>query len=266
MEGGINAEHHPVGPHGFIGVFNLAAHGHTRYFKKEVVVLLRHVDAALDIHAVAVPHVYHHRGHIGMAFGKQTYLPGQGKRRMPAVDEHGHTVRPGNVHDGVDHGGIGGEGIEKRLHLHAGKMLVAQIMFEHVVRRLSQVRIDPAEGQDAFGHGAPCRVHFLVEVRARRAEYGFFYVVLVHLTGEKLRIEIHVEGASEGTDMGMGVDFSERREIMPGIFHGHAPFGPKNGRIAKRKKDRPLRSHKRETIPSFFKKASFFRVLNSDKT
>ena len=212
MERRINAEHDPFRPHGFIGIPDLASHGHAGHFEEEVVVFFRHVDAAFDVHAVTVAHVYHHRGHFGVAFGEQTDLPGQGIGRVSAMDEYRLVVRLRDVHDGIDHGRVGGEGVEERLHLDAGEALVAQIMFKHVVSLLAEVGIDPAKRNDALRHGVPGGVHFFVEMRSRRAQNGFFNVVLVHLTGEKFRVEVDVEGTAEKTDMGMGVDFFEEVE------------------------------------------------------
>jgi hypothetical protein len=78
-----------------------------------------------------------------------------------------------------------------------------------------------AERGDALRHLAPSLVQLFVEVCARRAEYGLLDIVLVHLGGEELGVEVHIEGASEETDMGMGVYLAEAGKVFTnGVFHG----------------------------------------------
>ena len=221
MEGRVDAEHHAVAPHGLAGVLYLASHGHAGSFEPEVVVLAGHLYAAVDIDAVAVAHVYHHHGHVGVAFGQQAYLPREREGRVAAVDEHRLSVGAGYVHDGIDSRGVGGEGVEERLHLHAGEAFVAQIMLKHIACLLAEVGVHPAERGDALRHFAPCLVQLLVEVCASRAEYGLLDIVLVHLGGEEPRVEIHIEGASEEADVGMGVYLAEAGKVFTnGVFHG----------------------------------------------
>ena len=151
---------------------------------------------------------------LRMALGEKTYLPRKRERRMTAVDEDGFVVFFSDLHDRIDHRRIGRESVEKRLHLDTCELLVAQIVLQLVVSRLTEIRVDPAERDYFVGHLFESVVELFIQRACRRAEDRFFDIVFRHLFFQHVGIEIDIERASEKTDVRVCVDFFEFCEIV----------------------------------------------------
>ena len=122
------------------------------------------------------------------------------------MDEHRLMIFPGDLHDRIDHRGIGGETVEQRLHFHARETEVAQIMLQIFICRLSEVGVHPVKRNDLVRHLPESLQQFGVERGRRRTKNGLFDIVLGHLLFEHGGIEVDVERTAKLPDMGMGVD------------------------------------------------------------
>ena len=157
-----------------------------------------------------MPHVDHDDGNVAMAFRQQADLPRERERRMAAMDEDRLAVVARDLHDGIDHRRIRREGVEKRLHLDAGEMEIAQVVFQIVVGWLAQIGVYPIKRNYRVGHLVEHLQQLRVQMGGGWTENRLFYIVFRHLRGKHFRVEIDIEGGAEHSDVGMGVYFPER--------------------------------------------------------
>ena len=148
-----------------------------------------------------------------MPLGKQSNLPGKGKRRVSAVDKDRFFVFPCGLHNRVNQWGVGGKSVKQRLHFDAGKAFVSQVVFQFGHCGIAEICVYPAQRNDLVGVCFVCRVYFFVEHICCRTEDGLFDVEGLHLGEQAAHIKIYVERTSEVSNMGVGIDF-----LMPGKF------------------------------------------------
>ena len=204
MEGGVNAEHNAIGAYGFVGLGNLAAHGHTAHFQIQVGVAFGHLNGGVDIHPVSVAHVDHGYRHIRVLLSQQGNAPRQRIRRVAAVDKHRDLVLPGKVHYRVHHRIVSHKAVKQGLHFNAHKALVAHIVVQ-LLRYIVQQGIDPYKGHDLVRVFVERLGHRVVVPEGRAGEKGLFNFVLVHLLQQLLCGKGHTGPAAKGTDMRMCV-------------------------------------------------------------